>query len=123
MAKREMLETESLEVELLKEKVENLKSKIEKPKTSEELFQERVQKYESSQKERDTLKSQIEKRRLEIMQEPELLGKARWDEVILLESWERRAKNVEKIDPNFAIILRNNIARKKRDIKTDTSRG
>jgi uncharacterized protein (DUF342 family) len=114
--------TQDLQIELLKSQVENLTSKIVKPKNSEEEYQERVTKYESKQAERDVLLVKIEQRRMEIMMMPELMGKARMDEAILLESFERRALNIQKTNPNFAVVLQNAFKRKIRDIQKDTNR-
>lgn len=113
---------EQLQIELLKAQVENLIGKITKPKNTEEEFAERCAKYDAKQAERNELKRQIDQRRLELMMLPELMGKARMDEVILLESWERRAKSIEKSNPSFAIQLMNQYKRKMREIKNDSMR-
>jgi len=113
---------ESLEMELLRAKIDLLESKVTKPQTAEEDYQKREALYESKAGERLELTHAIERRRLEIMMMPELMGKARMDEVILLESWERRAKSIEKSNPNFSIKLMNEFKRKIRDIKQDVFR-
>lgn len=119
MAKQQEQNTE---LELLKAKLELLEGKVTKHKTSEEEFHARVAKYEASKEQREALKAQIEKRRLEIMQLPELMGKARLDEVILLEAWERRAKDIESTNPSFAERLRYEFKKKVRDIQKDPMR-
>lgn len=94
---------QSLEMQLLLEKIKNLESKVTKPKTSEEDYQERVNKYEAGQEARDKLKAEIEARRMQIWQEN---PKMRQDEVILMEAWERRAKAVAETNPGFAAQLK-----------------
>ena len=113
---------QELQIELLKAQIENLSQKVTKPQTSEEAYQRRVEQYDAMEAKRNELRAQIDKRRMEIMLMPELMGKARMDEVILLESWERRAKLVEKSNPHFSAFLRNQYQRKIRDIKNDVLR-
>lgn len=120
MSKKEKSqEVEALEVQLLLEKIKNLEAKVTKPKTSDEEFQERLAKYESSKEQREQLKAEIEKRRMEIWS---VNPKMRQDEVILMEAWERRAKAVKSSDPNFAIQLENQMKRKVKEVNEDYNR-
>lgn len=116
---KEKSTNQELEIELLKEQLKNLSSQVSKPKTSEEEFQERVAKYEAKQAERDSLKQEIEKRKMEIWAAN---PKMRQEEVILMESWERRAKAIEKSNPNFAAQLRNQMKLKVKEVNEDTFR-
>ena len=122
MAKEVKEPQENLELELLKAKLALLETKVTKPQTAEEDYAKREALYDSKASEREALRQRIEARRMEIMMMPELMGKARMDEVILLESWERRSKSLEKTNPNFSIILMNEFKRKIRDIKQDVLR-
>lgn len=106
-------ETRNVEMELLQEKLKNLEAKVTKPKTTEEEFQERVAKYESSKAMRDEEKAKIEKRQMELWQQH---PKAKQHEIVLFEAWERRANQVEKSNPEFASKLRRNMKRKVKEI-------
>lgn len=114
--------TQDLQIALLQAQLETLTAKIVKPQSKEEEYQARSAMYDAKKAEREALKAQIANRRMEIMQMPELLGKARMDEVIMLESWERLSKEFETLDPNYSIILMNNFKQKVRDIARDIMR-
>lgn len=113
---------QDLQIELLKAQLENLNNKVSKPQTTEEMYQARCDRYDALESKRNELRASIDKRRMEIMLMPELLGKARMDEVILLESWERRAASLEKSNPAFSDYLKGMFKRKLRDIKQDSLR-
>lgn len=112
-------QVKDLQVELLNEKLKNLEAQVTKPKTTEEQFQERVARYESKQAERDELKAKIEQRKMQIWQEN---PRMRSDEVQLIESWERRAKEIEASNPEFAKRLRYEIKRKIKEVNEDLNR-
>lgn len=112
-------DVKDLQLELLLEKIKSLENNQKKPQTADEAFQARVQKYESSQAERDKLKQEIEKRKMELWsQNPRM----RQDEVILIEAWERRAKSVESSNPDFAKRLRYEIRMKIKEVSEDSNR-
>lgn len=113
---------QDLQIELLKAQLENLSAKMSKPQTQEEAFHLRQEQYEAKAEYRELLKKKIEQRRMEIMMRPDLMGKARMDEVILLESWERRAEDLKEKNPHFAAFLKGQFERKLKDIKQDTLR-
>lgn len=87
----------NFEVELMEEKIKALESKIAKPQSKEELFQERLAKYEASKPRREALAAKINQRRRELQ---EMYPKARYEEVKILEAWERRAEQLKDSDPN-----------------------
>jgi hypothetical protein len=114
MSKKEAQGQEpSLEMQLLMEKVKNLESKVTKPQTSDEEYQERLAKYEVSKGQREELKAQIESRKMEIWQQN---PKMRQDEVILMEAWERRAKSIEATNPDFAKQLKHQMKLKVKEV-------
>jgi hypothetical protein len=116
---KEQKSNQELQIEVLTAKLENLSSKVTKAKTSEEEFQERLAKYEASKPKRDALKADIEKRRMEIWsQNP----KMKQEEVILMESWERRAKSIEATDPEFAGKLKGQMKAKVKEVNEDMNR-
>jgi hypothetical protein len=102
-----------LELELLKAEMELLKGKVTKPKNSEEEFLERVARYEANKEAREIMQKEIEQRRMELQQQ---LQKARYSEIVTLEAWDRRAKDVEKANPGYATRLRNEYKMKVREI-------
>jgi len=116
MAKQE---NRDLELELLKAKLELVEGKVTKPKTSEEEFQERLAKYEASKPAREELTAKIEARRMELMYKH---PKARIDEIIVLEAWERRIEQTKKSDANFSNRLKYEYQRKINEINTDYTR-
>lgn len=112
-------EERNIELELLREQMKNLQAQVQKPKSSEEAFQERLAKYESKVQEREELRQQIEKRRMEIWaQNPRM----RQDEVLLIEAWERRIKQTEKSNPGFAQQLKAHMKIKIDEVNKDPNR-
>ena len=110
--------TENVEMGLLKAKLQLLEGKISKPQSSEDAFQAREAAYDSKRQEREELKLKIEKRRTEIMLMPELGGKAKLEDIVKLEAWERRSKELEKSNPAYSKLLMNEFKRKIKEIKT-----
>lgn len=119
MSKSEAKQERNLEVELLNEKLKNLEAQIKKPQNSEEAFQARVDQYEAGAAKREVLRQEIEKRRMEIWQQN---PKMRQDEVLLIESWERRIKETENKNPHFAQMLKFRITEKIKEVNKDTFR-
>lgn len=108
-----------LELELLQEKLKHLESKISKPQSSEEMYQQRVALYESKAPEREALQRQIDTNRMRLQNEN---PRARWDEIVKIEAWTRRANELEKTNPSYAQNLRNQVKLTLRDIAKDPFR-
>lgn len=108
--------SQELQIELLTEKLENLSSKVSKPQSQEEAYQVRQALYDSKKAERDALKLAIDNRRMEIMMRPDLMGKAKLSDVMILESWERRAKTLAESDPEQSAKLMAQFNRRVREI-------
>lgn len=112
-------DAKDLQVELLNEKLKSLESKVIKPQTAEEAFQARVALYEAKQEERNKLAEKIQSRRNELMMQN---YKLRQDEAAIIEAWERRAKENEVKNPDFAKMLKARIAEKLKEINSDSFR-
>lgn len=97
--------SQELQIELLQAQMENLAGKVSKPQSQEEAYQARQALYDSKKAERDALKLVIDNRRMEIMMMPNLMGKAKLPDAIILESWERRANQLKEVDPEQSAKL------------------
>lgn len=119
MAKPQDKDTEALQIELLNEKIKNLQAQVTKPKTSEEMYQERLSKYETARENREKLKHEIDKRKLELWSK---YPKMRSDEIMLIEAWERRAESLKDTNPHFAQQLQYRIREKIKEVNSDPTR-
>lgn len=109
-----------LEMELLEQKIKTLEAHVgKKGKSADELYQERLMKYEASKKEREEQKQKIEARKMEIWQEfPKFNGQ----EIALIEAWERRAAQLENVDPVASKRYREIIKEKYKEVAKDPNR-
>lgn len=110
---------QDLEMQLMREKLKNLESQLTKPKTSEEQFQERLARYEANKEKREAQKLEIEKRKMQIWQAN---PRMRQDEVMLIESWERRIEETKESNPHFASMLKHRIKEKIKEVNEDIFR-